>query len=69
MKFDVPFVPEKSSRGDDVEATKSEPLQRSKIRRSVKLPRLKLADLISQITKENAHGEISTGEAVGNEVL
>ena len=33
-----------------------------------KLPRLKLEELVSQVREENAHKEISTGPAVGNEV-
>lgn len=67
-KLNVPFVPKKSLPGENVEAIKDEAHQRSKIRRTVKLPRLKLEDLVSQVTEDNAHREISTGQAVGNEV-
>lgn len=66
--LNVPFVPKKSLPGKNVEKIKEEGHQRSEIRRKVKLPRLKLEDLISQVTEENAHGEISTGQAVGNEI-
>ncbi len=66
--LNVPFVRKKSLPGENVETTKDESYQRSEIRRTVKLPRLKLEDLISQVTEENAHGEISTGQAVGNEI-
>ncbi len=67
-KLDIPFVSEKSLHGENIEVTKKKGHQRAKSRRTVKLPRLKLAELVSQVTEENAHGEISTGQAVGNEV-
>lgn len=67
-KLDVSFISEKSSTGENAEEAKSKTHQQSKIRRAVKLPRLKLEDLVSQVTEENAHREISTGQAVGNEV-
>ena len=51
-KLDASFIPEKSSTGKDIEETKSKPHQRSKIHRAVKLPRLKLEDLVSQVTEE-----------------
>lgn len=66
-KLDIPFVPEKSLPGENIETTKKEH-QRAKSRRTVKLPRLRLADLVSEVTEENAHSEISTGQAAGNEI-
>lgn len=62
-KFEISFVPE-----DDNKALNSKSHQRDKICRTVKLPRLKLENLVSQITEENAHSEISTGQAIGIEV-
>lgn len=67
-KPDMPLIPEKCSDKADIKSINSEPNQRTRTRRTVKLPRLKLEDLVSQITEENAHKEISTGPAVGNEV-
>ena len=67
-KLDVPLTPEKCGDKEDVKATNSKPHQCAETRRTVKLPRLKLADLVSQVTEENAHGEVSTGSSVGNEV-
>jgi hypothetical protein len=67
-KLDVPPIPEKCGDKGGVKATNSKPHQRTETRRTVKLPRLKLADLVAQVTEENAHEEISTGPAVGNEV-
>ena len=63
-KLNAPQISEKR----DVKGIKGNPHQQTKVRRRVKLPRLKLEDLVSQITEENAHKEISTGPAVGNEV-
>lgn len=68
VNFNRPIVPGKSFPDDEnIESTKKKVYQRTTSRRSVKLPRLKLADLVSQVTEENAHSEISTGQAVGNE--
>ena len=67
-KLDAPPVPEKCDDKEDVKATNSAPHRRTKTQRTVKLPRQKLADLVAQVTEENAHGEISTGSAVGNEI-
>lgn len=67
-KLNTPLIPEKCSDTENVKAISSKPHRRAKVRRTVKLPRLKLADLVSQVTEENAHEEISTGPAVGNEV-
>ena len=67
-KFDAPLIPEKSGDKEDVKETNSKSHQHAKVRRSTKLPRLKLADLVAQVTAENAHEEISTGYAVGNEI-
>ncbi len=67
-KLNAPQIPEKRDDKEDVKAINGNPHQRAKVRRTVKLPRLKLEDLVSQITEENAHKEISTGPAVGNEV-
>ncbi len=67
-KFNVPLIPEKCSDKADIKSMNSEPNPRARTRRPVKLPPLKLEDLVSQITEENAHKEISTGPAVGNEV-
>ena len=60
---------EKCSDKEGVKTTNSKPHQRAETRRTVKLPRLKLADLVAQVTEENAHKEIPTGPAVGSEVL
>ena len=67
-QLNAPSIPEKCRDKTDVKATISKPYQRPKVRRTVKLPRLKLADLVAEVTEENAHREISTGPAVGNEV-
>lgn len=67
-QLDVPPTREKCGDKEDVKATNSKPHQHAKIRRTVKLPRLKLEDLLAQVTEENTHEEISTGSTVGNEV-
>ena len=67
-KLNAPQIPEKRDDKEDVKAINGNPHRRAKVRRTVKLPRLKLEDLVSQITEKNAHKEISTGPAVGNEV-
>lgn len=67
-KFDASLTPEKCSDKADVKVASSSSHQHTKVHRGVKLSRLKLEDLVSQITEENAHKEISTGPAVGNEV-
>ena len=67
-QLDVPPISGKCGDKEDVKETSSKSHQRAKIRRTVKLPRLKLADLVAQVTEENAHSEISTGSAVGNEI-
>lgn len=67
-KSNVSLRQEKCSNKEDVKAINSKPHQCPKNRRTVKLPRLKLEDLVAQVTEENAHGEVSTGPAVGNEV-
>lgn len=66
--LDLPFVPEEYQSQKHKETAARKVGQRTKCPRTVKLPRLKLADLVSQITEKNAHSEISTGQAVGNEV-
>ena len=67
-KLDAPPVPKKCGDTEDVKSTNSKPNRRAKVRRKVKLPRLKLGDLVAQVTEENTHEEISTGSAVGNEI-
>jgi len=67
-KLNAPQIPEKRDDKEDVKGIKGNPHQQTKVRRRVKLPCLKLEDLVSQITEENAHKEISTGPAVGNEI-
>ena len=67
-KFNVLLIPGKCSDKADIKSMNSEPNPRARTRRTVKLPPLKLEDLVSQITEENAHKEVSTGPAVGNEV-
>ena len=67
-KSNVSLRPEKCRDKEDVKAINSKPHQCPKNRRTVKLPRLKLEDLVAQVTEENAHGEVPTGSAVGNEV-
>ena len=67
-QLDVPPISEKCSDKEEVKETNSKPHQHAKIRRTAKLPRLKLADLVAQVTEENAHSETSTGSAVGNEI-
>ena len=68
MISNAPQILEKRSDKADVKSINSEPNQRARTRRTAKLPPLKLEDLVSQITEENAHKEISAGPAVGNEV-
>ena len=67
-QLDVPSTLEKCNDKEDVKATSGKPHQGVKVSRTVKLPRLKLEDLVAQVTEENTHGEVSTGPAVGNEV-
>ena len=67
-QLDILPTPEKCSDKEDIKATSGKLHQHAKVRRTVKLPRLKLADLVAQVTEENTHGEVSTGPAVGNEV-
>ena len=67
-KRNAPQLREKRNDKENVKAINDNPHQQAQVRRTVKLPRLKLEDLVSQITEENAHKEISTGPAVGNEV-
>ena len=67
-RFNASIVSEKCSDKADVKTTNSKSHQRGKNRRTVKLPRLKLEDLVAQVTEENAHKEIATGPAVGNEI-
>ncbi len=67
-KPNVSLRPEKCSDKEGVKAINSKPHQCLKNRRTMKLPRLKLEDLVAQVTKGNVHGEVSTGYAVGNEV-
>ena len=67
-QLDVPSTLKKCNDKEDVKATNSKPHQGVKVSRTVKLPRLKLEDLVAQVTEENAHEEISTGSAVGNEI-
>ena len=67
-KLNASLRPRKCSDKEDVKATNTNPHQCAKTRRTVKLPRLKLEDLVAQVTEENVHGEISTGPAVGNEI-
>ena len=67
-KFDASLVSKKCDNQEDVKATDSNPHQCAKTRRTVKLPRLKLKDLVAQATEENVHKEIPTGPAVGNEI-
>ncbi len=67
-KLNAPQIPEKRDDKEGVKAINGNPHQGAKVRRTVKLPRLKLEDLVAQVTEENAHKEISTGPAVGNEV-
>ena len=61
-KLNAPQISEKRDDKEDVKAINGNPDQRAKVRRTVKLE-----DLVTQITEENAHKEISTGLAVGNE--
>ena len=67
-KPNVSLRPEKCSDKEGAKAINSKPHQCPKTPRTVKLPRLKLEDLVAQVTEENVHGEVSTGPAVGNEV-
>ena len=67
-KFNASPKSEKCSDREDIKATVAKPQQCVETRRTVKLPRLKLEDLVAQVTEENAHKEISTGPAVGNEI-
>ena len=67
-KLNTSLISEKCSDKADVKATISKPHRRAKVRRTVKLPRLKLEDLVAEVTDENTHGEVSTGPAVGNEI-
>lgn len=67
-ELDISSIPKKCGKKEGIKTTGSSSHQRAKIRRTVKLPRLKLEDLVAQVTEENAHEEIPTGSAVGNEV-
>lgn len=65
MKLDVPVILEKHGDKENAKPTNDKHHQRVKIRRTVKLPRLKLEDLVAQVTEENAHREISSGSEAG----
>ncbi len=65
--LDIVIVSGKNLPEENIESTTKKAYKRSTSRRSVKLPRLKLVELVSQVTEENAHIEISTGQAAGNE--
>ena len=67
-KLDALLIREECSAKEDVKVASSSSHQHTKVRRRVKLPRLKLECLVVQVTEENAHKEISTGPAVGNEI-
>ncbi len=67
-KLNTPLIPEECSDKADIKSINNEPNRRARARCTVKLPPLKLEDLVAQITEENAHKEISTGPAVGNEI-
>ena len=67
-KLNASQIPEKLDDKENVKAINGNPHQGAKVLRTVKLPRLKLEDLAAQVTEENAHKEVSTGPAVGNEV-
>ena len=67
-KPNVSVRPEECSDKEGVKAINSRPQRCPKTRRTVKLPRLKLEDLVAQVTEENTHEEVSTGPPVGHEV-
>ena len=67
-QLDVSPTPKQCGDKEDIKATSGKPHQHAKVRSTAKLPCLKLADLVTQVTTENAHREVSTGPAVGNEV-
>ena len=60
-KLDASLIREECSAKEDVKVASSSSHQRTKVRRTVKLPRLKLEDLVAQVTEKNAHGEIAIG--------
>lgn len=51
-KLNAPQIPEKRDDKEDVKAINGNFHQRAKVHRRVKLPRLKLEDLVFQITEE-----------------
>ena len=53
---------------EHTDAATLQPHRPEKVGRPATLPRLKLADLLSQETDDPATGEVDTGPAVGNEV-
>ena len=67
-KVDAFSVAERNVHNEDVKAIKGKSSQERKNRCQVKLPVLKLEDLVDQVTEENAHKEVSTGPSVGNEI-
>ena len=67
-KVDAFSGAERNVHSKDVQAIKGKSSQERKNRCKVKLPVLKLEDLVAQVTEENAHKEVSTGPAVGNEI-
>ena len=67
-KLDASLIPKECNDKGDIRATKGEFCRDTQDRRTVKLPRLRLEDLVTQVTEDNVHKEISTGPAVGNEV-
>ena len=67
-KLDASLITEKCSDQEDVKVPNSKSHRCLKARRTVKLPRQKLTDLVAQVTEENTHGEISIGPIAGNEV-
>ena len=57
-KFNVPPIPKEPSDKEDVKVTNSKFHRLAKVRRAIKLPRLKLADLVVQVTEENTQRDI-----------
>ena len=64
----VAQVPKANVSDADVRPTNDKPPRQEKTRCKEKLPVLNIEDLAAQVTEENAHKEISTGPAVGNEI-
>ena len=65
MKLDASLIPKECNDRGNIRAMKGKSRRDTQAHRTVKLPRLKLEDLTTQVTEDNVHKEISTGPCCG----